>query len=72
MTDPKVTEWFKGDVKPVHVGWYDVSFETFEHWDPDRRYWNGKGWEWMSIFTHTMMKAAVGRNDRWRGLAKKS
>ena len=79
----KLSQWHKGSVKPVHVGWYecvgelvcDVNGKIFRHW-------NGRNWEWITTqsFQRECDKpglrkgvisfAAVSHRDKWRGIVK--
>jgi hypothetical protein len=69
----KMTKWFPGDVKPVHVGVYETApmhgIQFFQ-------FWNGQSWgyaaqdpemarEWSDM-------PSFHQNDSWRGLAKEA
>jgi hypothetical protein len=67
MSDEKLTPWFSDDVKPLHVGVYETSFDTYQHW-------NGEWWGYCAVDVQTAYemhdcKSALQRNE-WRGLAK--
>ena len=69
----KLTSWFPGDVKPVHVGVYErrPSFNT------DIRqysYWDGSAWHWLgwtapSAVLLTGIHSAF-QDLPWRGVLK--
>ena len=70
----KLTPWFPADVKPVHVGVYEI----YENKRSERRtfkHWNGRFWGFAS---RTIMDAqnadALGpsiiQKCKWRGLAE--
>jgi hypothetical protein len=65
----KHTPWFPADVKPVHVGVYQVDrVHAYQHW-------NGRYW---GIYCLSMAEArrradfeSMYQEHQWRGLAKK-
>jgi len=73
----KVTEWYPHDVKPVHIGQYEVSngdgvSQRSKAYLVGRsmRFWDGSQWRsWqggpVSVFGQSS-------SHRWRGLSKKS
>lgn len=72
MAKPKLTEWFSGIVKPVHVGVYQRDYGGHGH--PNHvfyGYWDGKYWGSgeLSPDTASANKCGVSRAP-WRGLAE--
>ena len=70
----KLTPWFDGKVKPVHIGVYMqmCGFKQLVGY----QYWNGSYW---GLWGSTIDSASDGRparacnqDDKWRGLAVKS
>jgi hypothetical protein len=63
------TEWFPADVKPVHVGIYQVESYLFfgEVW---HAHWDGKLWSTAYMLPEYVNEHEKGSNqDRiWRGL----
>lgn len=68
----KVTQWFKGDEKPVHIGAYQRA-------QANKRiigysYWNGKEWGVLSTTPYEAWRlskvASVLQELQWRGKAK--
>jgi hypothetical protein len=62
--DAKCTEWFDGDVKPVHIGRYEAKDHALINW-PFAEYanWDGKNWR---NGDNKKIKVA-----KWRGLKEK-
>jgi hypothetical protein len=62
--DAKCTEWFEGDIKPVHVGRYEAKDHATINW-PFAEYanWDGKNWR---NGDNKKIKVA-----KWRGLKEK-
>lgn len=65
----KLTPWFPGDVKPVHVGVYETDrIGRFQ-------YWNGKSWGYYmpSAEAAERVKASFSARQQpeWRGLSEK-
>lgn len=66
----KKTDWFPGDVKPVHVGMYERQYpDGFDKSDA-RDFWNGKKWCYGYHGLPTLA-VAVNQSRPWRGLAEK-
>lgn len=75
---PKMTDWFGGNVAPVHVGWYSVKAAK-GMWFADnitgattkrtKRYWNGLRWKWRNV-RGRMVNAGVAYEDSWRGFVE--
>jgi hypothetical protein len=74
--DMTLTKWFPTDVKPVHIGVYEIKFHLYEdQWDQGYAYWNGKEW---SNNRHTVKWAYINRDHiegaiqekKWRGLTE--
>ena len=60
------TEWFPGDVKPVHVGWYERRCDTH-----DGAHWSYMAWWDGELFNTGSKNALIYPNDReWRGLTE--
>ena len=55
-----VTDWFPGEVKPVHIGWYETPATRF---NGAMRYWNGFHWRDLC-----MCCKSYDQNRKWRGL----
>lgn len=73
----KKTEWFPADVKPVHVGIYEV--QNMYGWDhpPLFNYWTGERWTGAMIKICDLITLPDPMNfavqDRvWRGLVEKA
>lgn len=78
MSKQEMTDWFPYDVKPVHVGEYEVRNSRPIHWtNPgrlmgrNRRYWDGKRWLTMdpNIFLPEISIMGTHETHQWRGLA---
>ena len=72
MSKPKLTDWFRHGVKPVHVGVYKTDAGYGEN---GFQYWNGANWRFWGFdvndafnFRHA---ESVFQNVKWRGLAEK-
>ena len=77
ITEDMLTDWFPPDVKPVHVGHYQIGYATERTDDPytgpvalagRRAVWNGANWQhsWAAL---TDFDAPLSAQDRpWRGL----
>lgn len=68
----KVTQWFSASVKPVHVGTYQVKFDSCRpDSNIDTRYWDGAYWR----ISRDEARSAFGLypvgREVWRGLANK-
>ena len=69
-----MTDWFPPDVKPVHVGVYEIklseyNFEVYSYWD-------GSRWCFACInvddaFSLKHRETKLFQKRYWRGLAKK-
>ena len=74
MDNKKLTPWFPGHVKPVHVGVYQTCGMTS---DTKRfQYWRGEGWGFCSYTAKEADEAyslglSGSQKPQWRGLAKK-
>jgi hypothetical protein len=66
---PKLTDWFPPDVKPVRVGWYESPYQYWTH-----SYWCGTHWTESSCDmtgqTDPSYRSAKQKR-KWRGLAEK-
>jgi hypothetical protein len=75
MSKAKLTDWFPADVKPVHVGVYEVLYEN-GCFGSRYRYWNGVRFCYQCM---NSQKAFQKRNNHtgldafvsWRGIAEK-
>ena len=72
----KLTSWFPANVKPVHIGVYEIAYHLFEdEWSNGFSYWNGKKWanSCCSIRSayenRTWFEGAI-QEKKWRGLAE--
>ena len=68
----KLTQWFPGDVKPVHIGVYERRLK----FKPDVYYsqWDGEKWLWLH-WTVEGAAASAGVHSAyqslpWRGVLK--
>lgn len=67
----KLTKWFPGDVKPVHIGVYERRLKSWTYVYYSR--WDGENWLYMC---DTVDKAAsqiidsAHQNLPWRGVLK--
>lgn len=66
----ETTDWFPGEVKPVHVGVYETKPDdgtTFQHWD-------GKQWGLCAITPNCALNgigiASAYQASKWRGLVE--
>ncbi len=62
------TPWYPASVRPVRVGWYEVSYHRpnrAQRVVDGRRWWNGQRW----LFGRVGLQCAMGcdPNDAWRG-----
>lgn len=69
----KLTPWFPGSVKPVHVGSYEVRL--WDKWcneyaSTGTYQWNGKYWSAYGERTAGMDRPGWHPKDQWRGLAE--
>lgn len=66
---PQTTEWFAGDVAPLHTGWYERYFlETAENQSETRmHYWDGAHWRRMPVAPRHSEQ--VGAYPAWRGVS---
>ena len=67
----KYTNWFPPEIKPVHIGVYEVFDEG------SYAFWSGKHWGWTvsSVATATTLKEHIEgsiQSRTWRGLTKKA
>jgi hypothetical protein len=72
----KLTQWHKGNVKPIHIGVYEKgSDDKYTYYS----FWTGKIW---NVLTRSPIDAkeehiahptyeSIYCDDKWRGLAKK-
>lgn len=65
----KVTEWYPANVKPVHVGVYEVETALGRYF----RLWDGKRWHWGGDTPNDALRGGVLERgpDPWRGLRSK-
>lgn len=77
MKKPKLTQWFKADIKPTRVGVYQANWlpkaDTYGDW---YAYWDGKEWGWMALNISEAVRVYKETDRRhkrlaWRGLAAK-
>lgn len=69
MSKPKLTPWFCGEVKPVHVGMYERKYpKGFDKGDA-RDFWNGGKWFYGWNGSPTL-DVAINQFRSWRGLAE--
>lgn len=68
----QLTEWYPAEIKPVHVGWYEVQNRFASHvyqkswWNG--RYWGVVGFEWLE---ESRKEQKSGEQNRiWRGLTE--
>jgi hypothetical protein len=62
-----LTDWFPGDVKPVHVGYYERAY-SYSHTAGfvSRNFWDGCAWRYVQGGVYAI------RQDRpWRGFKEK-
>ena len=67
----KLTPWFPGDVKPVHVGVYErrLKFTTVVFYSR----WDGKKWRALRrtvTGANTVLRVSEYQNMPWRGVLK--
>lgn len=63
---PETTDWFSADIKPVHVGLYEIMINAVGTWPfPNTAYytWTGKGWK--------DVDGKKAKIYQWRGLTEK-
>ena len=67
---PKLTPWFPGSVKPVHVGVYQRTWKSlpFSFWDG--RQWLLAGYEKRDAMGHSNIPSSA-QSVPWRGLSEK-
>ncbi len=71
----KLTPWFDGIVKPVHVGVYMLM--SGSRIETGYQYWNGQFWgSWCPNIEGAKIRrnekaSAIFQDDKWRGLAVK-
>ncbi len=58
------TEWFPQNVRPVHVGWYELYRWRNDCGGCGRAWWNGEAWHYDDWRPFTCVA------DRWRGVRK--
>lgn len=61
----QVTDWFHRDIKPAHVGIYEICYDIVS-FPVGRGYWNGVIW----LNPDTMRPSGI-QNWQWRGLVFK-
>ena len=70
----KLTPWFPAEVKPVHVGVYEI-YEHRRHERPTFKHWNGSFWGFASASigqaqsADTHLGPSLVQKCNWRGLA---
>lgn len=73
MSKPKLTGWYPGEVKPVHVGMYQSKSYCGE---PQWRYWGGNRWGWgyeNKRWAHAWRNQdGATQDNEWRGLTEPS
>jgi hypothetical protein len=64
----KVTSWLPYDVKPMHVGWYDVRMARGSQvpQPTSNSYWNGRSFQ---LNPTDYRRFFLTPGDKWRGLA---
>ncbi|CAJ0698065.1 hypothetical protein [Ralstonia mannitolilytica] len=78
MKEDQLTPWFPAEVKPVHVGVYEVEpmqLDSGFRW-PIFSYWNGKLWGTACLSREDAEKwglvfKTADQNRQWRGLRSK-
>ncbi len=68
MSKQKLTPWFRADVKPVRVGFYERQWNV-AGWSREQclGYWDG--WCWRYVGKNREIEDVAYSNRRWRGLA---
>lgn len=71
---PKYSKWHPPEIKPVHVGWYDVANRKREPYftPPWFMHWNGHLWnDYDSVPVERHHDFMSIQEVPWRGLARK-
>jgi hypothetical protein len=70
MSEQELTPWFPADIKPVHVGWYNVGVHClgFFHESGSNWWWDGESW---LAYPHAG-KPSIRQDRKWRGLVSRS
>jgi hypothetical protein len=68
-----VTQWFDGDIKPEHIGPYEMFIQDEE--TDSFQYWDGMFWGLLAIRSELAIPADILGNGcfqdfKWRGLAE--
>ena len=70
----KLTPWFPGHIKPVRIGWYQVTsgnlhFNSKGFLGGSRRFWDGDTWRagWLNEKVSIM---GTHPEHKWRGVTK--
>jgi len=65
----KVTKWYRGDIKPVRSGWYDVQsfFDPSRVW---RDWWDNDQQVWRQGPKGHIFHGVAQINFPWRGIAR--
>ena len=74
MSKQKLTQWFPADVKPVHVGVYEVLYQNGKY-GKRYRYWDGKKFCYQSFdsqhaFDKRYSSTRLPKYVEWRGLSE--
>lgn len=73
----KLTPWFQKNVKPVHVGVYEVDRTHANKISAWYAYWNGEKFMFRSsvspydAYNNSNFPSIIGDYTTWRGLAEK-
>ncbi len=69
----KLTKWFPAYIKPVHVGWYQVSRPWYENGKPIFLDWDGDRWLYATNEGYAIAGSSATVHQQgcvWRGLAE--
>lgn len=64
----KTTDWFPADVRPAHVGYYEVCYAD-DATGTEFLYWSGERWQYKENLEQAPLWG-FSREESWRGLAK--
>lgn len=73
--EQSLTGWFKPEIKPVHIGVYQIKDGTFDE-DEWYSFWDGFKWCYTTrsvnaAFDDRLLRTDLNQKQHWRGLAKK-
>jgi len=70
MKKHEMTDWFPADLKPVHIGVYEVRYFPYGKYC----LWDGKKWSWTNTTVNKAYKftssEGANQNKIWRGIEK--